>query len=42
MRIILVKEPEEFLNIKAAWQVLCDELENGITAFASFEWYETW
>ncbi len=42
MRIILVKETEEFLKLKEAWQALCDELENSISAFASFEWYETW
>ncbi|MBK5273436.1 MAG: GNAT family N-acetyltransferase [Desulfuromonadales bacterium] len=42
MRITLVKDTEEFLKIKEAWQALCDDLEDSITAFASFEWYETW
>ncbi len=42
MRITLLKETEEFLKIKQNWQALCDDLDNSITAFASFEWYETW
>jgi CelD/BcsL family acetyltransferase involved in cellulose biosynthesis len=42
MRIMLVKETEEFLKIKEEWQTLCDDLGNSISAFASFEWYETW
>jgi CelD/BcsL family acetyltransferase involved in cellulose biosynthesis len=42
MRIMLVKETQEFLKIKEAWQALCDDLEDSLSAFASFEWYEIW
>lgn len=42
MQIIVVKDTEEFLKIRKAWQALCDGLEDSTSAFASFEWYETW
>jgi hypothetical protein len=42
MHIMVVKETGEFLKIKEAWQALCDDPENSSSAFASFEWYETW
>jgi len=42
MQIILVKEAEEFANIKSAWEVLCDELSDNVTAYSSFEWYNAW
>ena len=42
MRIVLVRDTEELLKLKEPWQALCDSLENSISAFASFEWYEAW
>ncbi len=42
MRITVVKETGNFLEIKEAWHTLCDDPEYSSSAFASFEWYETW
>lgn len=42
MHIELLKEAGEFIKIKGAWEALCDDLGDSVSAFSSFAWHETW
>ena len=42
MQIELVKEAGELARIKDAWESLCAELGDTVSAFASHAWYEIW
>jgi CelD/BcsL family acetyltransferase involved in cellulose biosynthesis len=42
VHIEVVREPEAFSRLKDAWERLCDELGDRVSAFASPAWYETW
>jgi CelD/BcsL family acetyltransferase involved in cellulose biosynthesis len=42
MRLELLKEPAALPGIRAAWEALCDELGDSVTAYASYDWHETW
>jgi hypothetical protein len=42
MQIELVKEAGEFAKVKDPWEVLCAELGDTVSVFASYAWYETW
>ena len=42
MHIELLTEIEEFSKIQEAWEALCDDLGDSVSAFASFVWYKTW
>ena len=42
MRLELLNDPAEFPGIKRAWEILCDQVNDGVTAFASYQWHKTW
>lgn len=42
MRLELLNDPAGFSGIKKAWDILCDQVDDSVTVFASHAWYEAW
>ena len=42
MHVEILQDVKELSKLGVAWEALCDDLGDSVTAFASFAWYETW
>lgn len=41
-RFEILEDPKAFLELKAGWECLCNELADHVTVFASHTWYQSW